>query len=95
MERAYGVWLRAPSKNTKMQNMGSKWLRNGPDGIESWQAGTIMEEVLMLQRNSWKHRVLLARFQGLLTEFKSPTEIKEIHKVIQVSKKLKIWYKLI
>ncbi|XP_074363518.1 uncharacterized protein LOC141704100 [Apium graveolens] len=32
IDRAYGVWLRAPNKNAKNQNTGSKWLRNGPDG---------------------------------------------------------------
>lgn len=31
IERAYGVWLRAPNKNTQKQNLGSKWLRNGPN----------------------------------------------------------------
>lgn len=39
VEWAYGVWLRAPTKNTRMQKMGSKWLRNGPDGVRSWQVG--------------------------------------------------------
>lgn len=32
IDRAYGIWLRAPSKNIKNQNMGAKWLRNGPNG---------------------------------------------------------------
>lgn len=31
IERAYGVWLRAPSKNAQSQKLGSKWLRNGPN----------------------------------------------------------------
>lgn len=31
IERAYGVWLRAPTKNAKNQNIGAKWLRNGVD----------------------------------------------------------------
>ncbi|KAL8116071.1 hypothetical protein AgCh_022528 [Apium graveolens] len=31
IERAYGVWLRAPNKNAQKQNLGSKWLRNGPN----------------------------------------------------------------
>ncbi|XP_074374021.1 uncharacterized protein LOC141714399 [Apium graveolens] len=38
IERAYGVWLRAPNKSNKVQNIGSKWLRNGPDGGQAWQA---------------------------------------------------------
>lgn len=29
--RAYGTWLREPSKNKKNQNLGAKWLRNGVD----------------------------------------------------------------
>lgn len=32
IERAYGVWLRAPNKNAENQNMGEKWLRNGQAG---------------------------------------------------------------
>lgn len=32
IERAYGVWLRAPSKSAQKQNVRSKWLRNGPNG---------------------------------------------------------------
>ncbi|KAL8117441.1 hypothetical protein AgCh_015362 [Apium graveolens] len=34
--RAYGVELRAPNKNTRNQNMGAKWLRNGVDGGQAW-----------------------------------------------------------
>lgn len=36
IERAYGVWLRAPTINAKNQNIGAKWLRNGPDGGSPW-----------------------------------------------------------
>lgn len=39
VERAYGVWLRAPNKNVKIQNIGAKWLRNGGDGTQTWQSG--------------------------------------------------------
>lgn len=36
IERAYGTWLRAPGKNAKDQNIGSRWLRNGVDGGQTW-----------------------------------------------------------
>lgn len=32
--RSYSVWLRAPSKNMRYQNMGVRWLRNGVEGSE-------------------------------------------------------------
>lgn len=45
VERAYGVWLRAPNKNAKLQQMGSKWLRNGKDSGQSrWSDGGGMAE---------------------------------------------------
>lgn len=34
--RAYGVWLRAPPKNIKNQNLGAKWLRNGNGDGNAW-----------------------------------------------------------
>ena len=33
--RAYGSWLRAPTKNASM-NVGSRWLRNVNDGSSAW-----------------------------------------------------------
>ncbi|KAL8128213.1 hypothetical protein AgCh_014971 [Apium graveolens] len=35
VDRAYGPWLRAPSKNASV-NAGSRWLRNVADGQKSW-----------------------------------------------------------
>lgn len=32
--RAYGVWLRAPTRNSSNQNVGAKWLRNGAEGSQ-------------------------------------------------------------
>lgn len=43
VERAYGVWLRAPNKSAKTQNIGAKWLRNGSDGAQTWQSGSMVE----------------------------------------------------
>lgn len=37
--RAYGVWLRAPNRNTGNQNSGAKWLRSENKG-EQTQEGT-------------------------------------------------------
>ncbi|KAK1364928.1 hypothetical protein POM88_040489 [Heracleum sosnowskyi] len=39
IERAYGVWLRAPNKNVKNHNIGARWLRNGHDGAQTWNSG--------------------------------------------------------
>lgn len=36
IDRAYGVWLRAPGKNVKNQVQASRWLRNGRDGGQAW-----------------------------------------------------------
>lgn len=36
VEKAYGVWLRAPSKNSKNLSLGAKWLRNGQT---TWNSG--------------------------------------------------------
>lgn len=36
--RAYGLWLRAPTKNASM-NVGSRWLRNNNDGNKTWSSG--------------------------------------------------------
>lgn len=35
--RAYGVWLRAPTKNSQNQNVGSKWLQNGMEQGLPWK----------------------------------------------------------
>lgn len=35
--RAYGVWLRAPTKNSQSQNLGAKWLRSATDGGQTWK----------------------------------------------------------
>lgn len=32
IERAYGTWLRAPTRNERNQSIGARWLRNGMDG---------------------------------------------------------------
>lgn len=39
--RAYGVWLRAPTRNMKNQNLGAKWLRNGPVERKTWEANSM------------------------------------------------------
>ena len=36
IEKAYGVWLRAPSKNAAKMNTGAKWLRNHKDINNPW-----------------------------------------------------------
>lgn len=36
IEKAYGVWLRAPTKNAAKLNTGAKWLRNTNDGGSQW-----------------------------------------------------------
>lgn len=51
IDRAYGVWLRAPFKNAK-SNVGSRWLRNSSSGGGQWtqttvQGGASMEEKFM------------------------------------------------
>lgn len=38
VDRAYGTWLRAPSRNAQNQNVGSRWLRNGVDVVHSWSS---------------------------------------------------------
>lgn len=35
IDKAYRVWLRAPSKDVKNQIIGSKWLRNGHYGSQT------------------------------------------------------------
>lgn len=35
--RAYGVYLRAPTRNSNTQNLGAKWLRDGNDGGKTWE----------------------------------------------------------
>lgn len=43
IERAYGAWLHAPSKNMRAQSLGSKWLRNGGNGAQNkWSDGKEM-----------------------------------------------------
>lgn len=36
IEKAYGLWLRAPPKNAAKLNTGAKWLRNTSDGVSQW-----------------------------------------------------------
>lgn len=36
IDKAYVVWLRAPSKNAAKVNAGAKWLRNMNDANSSW-----------------------------------------------------------
>lgn len=44
VEKPYGTWLRAPVKNSKNQNIGARWLRNGADGGKHGRIG--VEKVL-------------------------------------------------
>lgn len=37
IERSYGAWLRAPMRNTRNQNVGARWLRNGV-AAEVWNS---------------------------------------------------------
>ncbi|KAL8117463.1 hypothetical protein AgCh_015378 [Apium graveolens] len=43
VDRAYGAWLHAPSKNAGM-NTGSRWLHNGDDGGTVWPGKKIQPE---------------------------------------------------
>lgn len=36
VEKAYGVWLRAPARNTR-NNTGARWLKNTSEGNERWE----------------------------------------------------------
>lgn len=36
IEKAYGTWLRAPTKNTRNRNAGARWLRNGGEENQHW-----------------------------------------------------------
>lgn len=40
IDRAYGVWLRAPAKNAAKFNSGAEWLRNMNDGNSTWAKTT-------------------------------------------------------
>lgn len=35
-ERAYGVWLRALTRNARNKNIGARWLRNGSEDGGVW-----------------------------------------------------------
>ncbi|WOH11863.1 hypothetical protein DCAR_0831359 [Daucus carota subsp. sativus] len=39
IERAYGTWLRAPTRNTNTQNMGARWLRSSMNGSQTGGTG--------------------------------------------------------
>lgn len=39
IEKSYEVLLRTPNKQAKNLNLGAKWLRNGPDGGQTWLSG--------------------------------------------------------
>ncbi|KAL1823409.1 hypothetical protein ACET3Z_010187 [Daucus carota] len=41
--RAYGVWLRAPAKGVKNQNVGARWLRNEGEGSQTWNREASMQ----------------------------------------------------
>lgn len=36
IDRAYGPWLRAPSKNNQSHSIGARWMRNGVEGSQAW-----------------------------------------------------------
>lgn len=40
IERSYGIWLRAPVRGGKSQNIGARWLRNGGEEGQSWRSNS-------------------------------------------------------
>lgn len=47
-EKAYGTWLRAPSRNAR-SNTGSRWIRNVVGGKDSWGSHTWQGEASNIQ----------------------------------------------
>lgn len=80
VERAFGAWLRAPSRNMK-NSSGSKWLRNAGDGGSSWPRQSRQGEQSSSEqaggttkRDSWKSKELFARLKGIIEQSKSNRE---------------------
>lgn len=72
VEKAYGSWLRAPSRNVK-NNTGSRWLRTAGDGENPWssaannggQSSTAREEKVNT-RNSWRLKESYAKSMEIM-----------------------------
>lgn len=81
VEKAFGAWLRAPSRNMKNSSR-SRWLRNAGDGGSSWsrqsrqgeQSSTEQAGGGETKRDSWKLEELSARLKGIMEQSKSNRE---------------------
>lgn len=63
VERAYGVWLRAPNRGVK-NNSGSRWLRNG-EGVTNWSGNGGSSNSQATETTGSTDAGILARFQEI------------------------------
>lgn len=67
IERAYGTWLRAPTKNEKNQNIGARWLRNGVDG-HGWGSNSSESKFSATDRQAQAMGERFMEIDGRVTE---------------------------
>lgn len=84
IERAYGVWLRAPVKNMKSQNVGAKWLRNGAEDGGTWATPDVKSKALITVYGSDKvESKFFMEVGGVVREVPGENEAIRIIRVIR------------
>lgn len=77
IQKAYGTWLRAPSRNTR-NNTGSRWLRNTLEGVNRWgKQGSRNEESTNFHGEA-QDRERFTEVGGVIREKLGDTEVISI-----------------
>lgn len=66
--RAYGVWLRAPTRNIRNQNLGSQWLRNGGEASQAWEANMVESSQSAIVHGHDKAEARFMEVDGTITK---------------------------
>lgn len=77
VERAYGVWLRAPTRNTKT-GVGARWLRNTNTGENQWEAHTAYSGTTTTNQDGEKTEARFMEVDGTFREISGNDDVVKI-----------------
>lgn len=73
VDKAYGVWLRAPSKNATKSNAGARWLRTTSDGRSSWMKMNNKESMAHTGHGEGQEQPRFMEVDGVVREINGET----------------------
>lgn len=76
IEKAYGVWLRAPNRNAR-NNTGARWLRNKKDGDGMWEAQNTRKETTTMHGGG-RVEDRFKEVEGVIRQTPDDTEVIKI-----------------